>query len=374
MPDRSPPPAPHLGPRIDESSGRLQFSPQELAVVLSHYDLGVISSVREYPRGSRRSPKARIESERGTMLLKRRAQGRDDPSRVAFAHALQIHLEDLGFPVAGLIGTRRDNNSLLRLGEHTYEMFRYIDGGRRDPGTRTAGLAGASLGHLHRLLSTFDPPFAAPTGSFHGATHLAAMLEQVPTAVTAADGLSNAGAVSTITKRLGRVYADASDRVEQLGFADWPQSNLHGDWHPGNLLFGADRERVAAVLDFDAARRENRMADLANGALQFSMRMTDLDDPSSWPDALETASIQAFVRGYDSGSAEPLGPEELAALPWLMLEAMILETIMPIATTGRFGHLQGEPFLDMVDRKVKWLAPRAEKLVQYISSRDASSK
>ena len=53
-----------------EEQTRETFSAGELAVVLSHYDLGVIEAITGYPRGSRRSPKAGIVAQRGKFLLK----------------------------------------------------------------------------------------------------------------------------------------------------------------------------------------------------------------------------------------------------------------------------------------------------------------
>src|SRR5690242_9494229 len=71
---------------------REQFSAEELAVVLSHYDIGIIDSIVDFPRGSRKAPKLLVVSEQGKFLLKRRARGKDDPYKVAFCHALQLFL------------------------------------------------------------------------------------------------------------------------------------------------------------------------------------------------------------------------------------------------------------------------------------------
>ncbi len=46
-----------------QSREHARFDAAELAVVLSHYDLGVIESVTDFSRGSRRSPKVGIVSE-----------------------------------------------------------------------------------------------------------------------------------------------------------------------------------------------------------------------------------------------------------------------------------------------------------------------
>src|ERR1700688_2311556 len=82
---------------------REQFSAEELSIVLSHFEIGVIDSIVEFPRGSRKAPKLLIVSEQGKFLLKRRARGKDDPYKVAFAHAIQLYLAGQQFPLPPLV-------------------------------------------------------------------------------------------------------------------------------------------------------------------------------------------------------------------------------------------------------------------------------
>src|SRR5579862_5782620 len=96
------------------SGQREAFSAEELAIVLSHFDIGVIDSIVDFPRGSRKAPKLLIVSDQGKFLLKRRARGKDDPFKVAFTHALQLFLANKQFPLPHLIGTKQENNSMLQ--------------------------------------------------------------------------------------------------------------------------------------------------------------------------------------------------------------------------------------------------------------------
>ncbi|MDY7109175.1 MAG: phosphotransferase [Planctomycetota bacterium] len=359
------PPAPHLGPVVDDRRAEgARFAAPELGIVLSHYDLGVIRRIREFRRGSRRAPKLRIVAAGGDFLLKRRAPGRDDPNRVAFAHELQLHLGDHGYPVAGLVGTRTDNNSMLQLGQRIYEMFRYVRGVRDDGSSGAAEQAGLALGQLHRLLERYEPGYAPPTGSYHAATGLHAALGQIPQMVAAVEPEQGRTELEERCAALEATYRDAADRADAAGIGQWPKRILHGDWHPGNLLFRDGR--IAAVLDFDSARVEPRMIDLANAALQFSMKMTDPDDPEQWPEALNVKRIRSLLQGYDHAAETPISADERRALPWLILEALILESVVPIAATGRFGRLSGAAFLRMIEGKTAWLKPRANKLIQYL--------
>jgi homoserine kinase type II len=366
MTDQHPLPAqpPHIGPIVDDRSGRDRIGAHELAIVLSHYGIGIIRKIREYPRGSRRAPKLVIRSDDGEYLLKRRAPGRDDPYRVAFSHSLQLHLAETGFPVPSLVGTRNDHNSLVQHHGRIYELFDYVRGRRYDRSPASTARVGAALGRLHRLLDGFSSPYEPPRGTYHAADGAEALFDQVVSAVTVAEPGAERAPLERTVSYLRQAYVDAAQRVKEAGYESWPRTVLHGDWHPGNVLF-RDGE-VVAVLDFDSARIEPRMADVANGALQFSLTMTDPDDPLRWPERLDVERMRAFLRGCDSAAGEPIRGVERQAIPWLIIEALVIESIIPITATGTFGGLSGSRFLTMVERKTHWLRPRAAKLVRYL--------
>ena len=60
------------------------------------------------------------------------------------------------------------------------------------------------------------------------------------------------------------------------------------------------------------------------------------------------------------------GTLELRAIPYLMCEAMIAEAVLPIAATGSFGRISGFPFLQMIERKVKWVMENLEELASVL--------
>lgn len=359
---RSPSSTPGAEPSARRDERTRRFRGAEIAIVLSRYDLGVIDRVREYRRGSRRAPKLRIAAERGQLLLKRLAPGRGDAVRVTFAHAMQRRLAEHGYPLAALIPTRT-GETMVELDGRTYELFTFVEGKRDDRSIHAARLAGRRLAELHALLAApIDTP-APPSVSYHDSPGLEPALRQLPSMVTAADSSQSAELLEQRCDALRTIYRDAARRVQDAGYPSWPTTTLHGDWHPGNLIY-RDGE-VVAVLDFDSVRLETRLADVANGALQFSMRSSE-GDPATWPYRLDVERIRALLRGYDEAAPEPLSADERNALPWLMLEALILESVVPIAATGRFAHLPGASFLELVERTVGWLQPRAQRLLAYL--------
>jgi homoserine kinase type II len=337
-------------------SGRERFGTEELAVVMSHFDIGIIEGISEYPRGSRKAPKLLIAAEQGKFLLKRRARGKDDPFKVAFSHALQLYLASKQFPLPHLIGTKRENNSMLQWRNAVYELFEYIPG-QNYPQTLEATFdSGRILGLYHKLLLEFRTEFQPPTGSYHLAPSVEAGLRQIPTTLA---GVAGDVDLAAILNFLLESYRYSADMVEQMGLETWPRQIVHADWHPGNMLFRDNH--VVAVIDYDAARLLPRIIDIANGALQFSIIGGD-EDVSRWPDYIDETRFKRFLRGYDEVML--LSQAEIRTIPFLMAEALIAEAVFPIAATGNFGRLEGLKFLQMVQRKVYWLTHHADKLIE----------
>lgn len=344
------------------SSEREHFSPSELAVVLSHYELGVIESAKEFPRGSRRAPKLLLQTARGRFLLKRRAHGKDDPFKVAFAHALVAHLGAKHLPVPALVQTRHNHDSVLQIEGHVYEVFEFVDGARYDDSLEQTMHAGYALARYHDAVGDFRSEWTPPSGSYHDAGMVRQGLNAIPTAAAGHDSvIGHEAELLHLTQTLYELYDEAARRTDAFGFPAWPPTIIHGDWHPGNLLFRD--QHVAAILDFDAARFQPHVVDVAYGMLQFSI-LRSADDPSLWPDYTDESRTRRFWTGYKAKHAPP--HEQRQAIPDLMVEALIGEAALPIAITGSFGRLPGFGVLQMVRRKVQWLLRNRERLRNWL--------
>jgi Ser/Thr protein kinase RdoA (MazF antagonist) len=324
--------------------------------VLSHFDIGVIDSIAEFPRGSRKAPKLLIVAEHGKFLLKRRARGKDDPFKVAFCHALQMYLAARQFPLPHLIGTRKDNNSMLQWRSGVYELFEYIPGQSYPQTLESTFDSGRVLGLYHKLLENFKSEWQPPSGSYHMAPAVEGGLRSIPTTIQTAGGEQD---IEELLSFLLDNYRHSAETVEFLGLETWPKQIVHADWHPGNMLFRDNH--VVAVIDYDSARLLPRIIDISNGALQFSIIGGD-EDVAKWPDYMDESRFKRFLRGYDEVML--LSQAEIRALPSLMVEALIAEAVFPIAATGTFGRMEGLAFLQMVQRKVVWMNKHADRLVE----------
>jgi len=345
-----------------QAAGRDRFATDELAIVTSRYDIGEIDSIKEFPRGSRKAPKLMIRSNLGTYLLKRRAAGKNDPFKVAFCHNLQLCLASKQFPLPHLIGTRKDNNSMLQLNGHIYELFEFINGTSFDNTPETTADASKTLALFHKLLRDYQPQYEPPKGSYHAARAVARSFDAIPITLAKIDA-SKPEHLQQNLNMLQDSYNDAARRCNEMGLLDWPTQVIHSDWHPGNMLFRGSR--VVAVIDYDAARIQQRVLDVANGALQFCI-IGGKDDPASWPSHLDETRYKQFLAGYDLVPSCVVTRAELKVIPWLMIEALIAETVIPIAATGTFACIDGAGFLMMIERKVRWLQEHADHLANIL--------
>jgi len=339
---------------------RAEFAPQELAAVLSHYDIGAIKTVEKQLKGSRRSPKVVIDADRGRFLLKRRARGRDHPVKVAFAHAVQLHLLERDFPLPRLIPTANGEDTMVIIDDRLYEMFEFVRGNvyARLPGETHD--AGRVLGSFHRLLADYHSDWVPSRLGYHNASIVQTNLHNIPQTVAKDDSVvGHESEMLATVSGLYTSYTTACDRVQEAGFDSWPDQLVHSDWHPGNMLF-AD-ERVCAVIDYDSLHVLPAVTDLANGLLQFSI-IGGASDPRSWPAELDVERFRLFWAGYNEQFDVP--PDRAKVITALMIEALIAEAVAPIAATGSFGRIEGFRFLQMIARKVKWLEQNGPDLMK----------
>ncbi|MDI9431766.1 MAG: phosphotransferase [Planctomycetota bacterium] len=337
------------------SRGGASFASEELVRILSHYDVGVVHRVRSLSAGNRRAPKVIVHADKGTFLLKRRPKGRDDAGRVAFAHAVQRHLSARAFPVTSLVPTSDDRKTVLSIENHIYELFTFVTGSRCDASPKAIADAGRQLAHLHVCLRDFAHDYEPFRGSFHDSATVRQHLGMIRSDKRTGS-LERAAAV---TESLIVRYDRSSNRVNRLGYPSWKAQVIHGDWHPGNLLF-SDR-KVVGVVDFDSIRIAPPVTDLANGMLQFSI-IGASPDPAQWPDAFDQERLLQFLAGYRE--VVPLSKRKLYGLVDLMIEAMIAEAVLPVAATGFFGDHSGLDFLRMIVRKTKWLRRHRKALTE----------
>jgi len=339
---------------------RATFDTAELAVAMSYYDLGVVESITDFPRGSRHSPKVGIVCERGKFLLKRRSVSRARIDRVRFVHRVQNHLIAAGFPLAKLVPSRTAGQTLVQIRDHIYELFEFVAGQSYQHTSAETYDAGVMLARFHQATGNFAIPRSPGPlrGDYHDAAGVRTGLGAIGSTLSSHDSFSGDEAeLATLIQYLLAQYDRAADAVNAAGLSTWPERIIHSDWHPGNLLFR--NQKVVGVVDYDSVGYSRLAVDLANGALQFSI--IGGGDPDTWPDHLDEERLTAFLGGYES--LVSISDKERPCIPWLMSEALIAECVPPITDTGSVGRWGGFRVLQMARRKLTWLESNAARLM-----------
>ncbi len=328
--------SPGASPTAAGGVGRERFTPREFDEVLSRYELGKVESVREVPLGTPASPKAVVDCARGRMLLKRRARGVDAPGVVAFGQSVMLGCLRAGVCVPPLVGTRDQNNSMVQIDDRVYELFVYIEG-QGDPRTPAAAEhAGRLLGELH----------GAMDGVMRNGVGWAPPGEGAPIDPGRAD---RAG----LDKEIAGPVRGLLERVAAFGAGGEP-GLVHGDWHPGNVIFRGDEP--VAVCDFDNTRMGSREREVAQGLAQFSlMRAGPGEPPARWAGEADLARLASHWRGYRATAPAPLDPRRVIGLmPGVLMEEAIGS-----------GHPE---IVWAVLRKAQWLEDRRDEIAASLDA------
>ena len=352
---------------IDEATSAFEWD--ELPTVLSHYDIGIIQRMTPLLRGSRKSPKCVVLTEKGEFLIKRMPEDQDGVARRKFIHAFQYFLSKALYPVPPLIGTKRSRSTLLRRRQNIYEIYEFVRGYDYVRKPKETAMAGRALGELHAISMNFLPnPEGLRKGSYHHSKVMLEVFERLPKTterLLLKEGEAYTSSVVEQIHQLKEAYQFATAEVKQCRSHTWEEGVCHGDWHPGNLIYDDSYTRISAVVDFESARVQPWFVEVAQGALTFSTVASSRVE--NWKVAPDIDRLLAFFRGYCEVSAAPkISPDQCSALPWLMLQATMAETLLPLLARGYFAHVRADKIIQYLIDKTEWTKNNSELISEVI--------
>ena len=219
--------------------------------ILASYDIGEVHGIEV--AGGTAGKCWRVASTTGRYFLRCRGARTSSRQAVEFDHGFRRHLRARGVPTAAPIATRSGETWVLADGR-AFELYHLVDGrsfsGSREELVETA----RALAHFHQAAAEyparggFNPipaQFAVAAPEIGGSERMddpelmAAAFERL-----ACDDPALGYAVEQ-ARRLAREYGGSV-------YDALPRWLIHGDYHPGNLLY-SDSGELAGIFDFDWA-------------------------------------------------------------------------------------------------------------------------
>jgi Ser/Thr protein kinase RdoA (MazF antagonist) len=297
-------------PRKKRSAKVLALTRPEVTDVLRAYHLGRLLFLR--PAAGTASPAVIAVTDRGSFFVKRRNPRYCSPGQLSYDHSLLRHLSRAGLPVYPALRTLSGSRWLER-GGAVYEVFPLASGRPPAPGNPAqVEAAGRLLATLHALGPSLKLPGGKILPRLHDPQNILRGLHWAANQALSAPQRQDLERCIAVAEGIARNLPD--DAYWAL-----PQTVIHGDYHPLNLLYEGDQ--VTGLFDFDWSGPGPRMVDVADGILFFcGTRTAPLQAGDivalTQPFTLDRGLIAAFGRGYAT-QVRPQ-PAELQALPELM--------------------------------------------------------
>jgi Ser/Thr protein kinase RdoA (MazF antagonist) len=271
-------------------------------------------------------PVVRIE---GADWVVRRQAPELTENDTRFRHTFMRHLADAGLPVPAL-RTRPDGQTWAVANGAIVELQAYVAGAAYSTDTPLArdqlAAAAQTLGALHQTSAQFVwQPYRWPEERSAAALALA-YTQLIREAGETADSIQMRTGLERVADACEQRIAVAADLLA-MGNPGPPQLHIHGDYQPHNLAFA--EARVAAIYDFDAARWEQRIYEVAYALLLFTGVRWDAESPLTpalVDDGLDILRVHSFLAAY--GREAPPAEDEAELL------ASALTLVFPIAFTN----------------------------------------
>lgn len=272
---------------------------------------GIAGAATERLTGGAANEHWRAETEQGPRVL-RRYHPRRATESLPYEHDLLRFLADRKWPVPAPIATE-DGETVVETDEGRWALFPFMRGAPPERSELVLQRKGSLLALLHEDLVEWESPGQRPT--FGRVTDLDAAV--APEGFRSfedflawyADEDPERAAVLAETRQ--RNVAD----LDEHGYGDQPDSVIYYECFGANVLFVEDT--VTAMLDFDMAHEDARVADIARSLV--------LDCGS------DNQRVRSWLAGYAAHASPRLDTDEAELIPPLMVATELWNTVAPLS-------------------------------------------
>ena len=338
------------------NAGTTNLNPHQTLEILAGWMLGQINSIRPHNAGSSGAKKFVVESAEGRFLLKGRPVGKLSSERLELIRQITAKCVKARVPIADL-RPQVDGQRYTEWGGFVWELQSWITGrdGRRS--SNDAISSGIALAKFHRATRDVQAP------KIKG-YHQRQDIEKI-----ARLALSHAPHAKSALCDLVTLAKVARMKVQNRGIAAHPQQALHGDWHPRNLRFNSNGQ-VCGILDLDAVRTDALITELATAVLQVSLRRSRDTPVEHWPEGLRYKAGQRLTTAWRSRIGREPNLGTWGMLPWVMIEGLAFETLLPIAARGGVSGIEPGAWILAGAKTAEWIRARSRALSEHLAPKN----
>jgi Ser/Thr protein kinase RdoA (MazF antagonist) len=324
----------------------------ELSAVLRHYPLGELQAAWRPEQGFV-SDNWVVETAQGSYFLKHRHPSQSQPELIRCGHALMAWLKQAGFPAPRLL-RHMHGDTLLWLDGECYEVQEYIEGRPYDH-SRPQDLeqAAVTLGCYHVMVEGFFQPEMCKTGELYHPHIVQSNLARLAESWQ----LDRNSEPGDVVSHLAALSDNLAARFCCHGAL--PELVIHGDYYAGNLLFHGDR--VVAVVDYDKARWQQRVVELAEVLIYFASPRPGYTRYLVYPGVLQWRPFRRFLSAYAQVTA--LTDDELRALPDYIQCIWLQISLQRLRETGKRRAWAREALHEVRDLG-DWAKVNASRMVE----------
>ena len=272
--------------------------------VLRHYAIGELVDARNAQSGYINQNWV-LETTRGCYFLKCRHPDLRNAGVIRAQHALVMRLREKGFPAPSVLPTTAADGLLVLDGEY-FEIQQYIEHSGFDR-ERAAHLdaAARTLAQYHRTVDGFTAEALCADGELYHPSVASGNLARLT-------DLWNLRKNPAYTDQMTQLETHVTDLTERFAtHVDLPHLVIHGDYYADNLL--VDGDSIVGVVDYDKARWQARVAELAEALIYFASPRQEARALLVYPGSLKQIPFSRFLRTYAQGIA--VAEAEARALP-----------------------------------------------------------
>ncbi|MNI15793.1 Homoserine kinase [compost metagenome] len=304
-----------------------------------------------------------VQSSEDKFILRIRNKKYSADPWITYEEEYLNYLKEQGIPVPTILANKKGELHTV-IEDQVYQLTSFMEGSACNSGDRKqiAG-SGRFLAKLHNTLADFVPTADKRLPRYDDPSVMLTQLEAYMEKNKQQSHNAEWEQLIWIKSQLNEIVQHIPDSY----YNALSKVVIHGDYHPANVAY---REaEICALFDFDWISLQPRVRDVVDGIIYFAgVRQGGIDGNDIFSltrsCSFEWGRIRDFVIGYNQTGQQPLQPDEVYSIPYLMSARLINSRIQALAKISVDRHL--EMLTAGLISPLLWIEENREHLIEEV--------